>query len=175
MTGDQYIYGFLTTGRKETGSWSVEGQPSETIYNATVNVKSDGKTASDGWENPKSLDLWGSTGDHSFTNDPGGVAVSLDTFQGGSKVAGYVTLKELGGVRRSDFDMDAKTVTTSDMVLPISEHVVCWNENTNDWFNAKDPMEAVNEARAFADTVTIYYDKAPEDGGKVRMIVVEKD
>ena len=175
VTGDQYIYGFLTTGRKETGSWSVEGQPSETIYNATVNVKSDGKTASDGWENPKSLDLWGSTGDHSFTNDPGGVAVSLDTFQGGSKVAGYVTLKELGGVRRSDFDMDAKTVTTSDMVLPISEHVVCWNENTNDWFNAKDPMEAVNEARAFADTVTIYYDKAPEDGGKVRMIVVEKD
>ena len=32
-------------------------------------------------------------------------------------------------------------------------------------------MEAVNLARAFSDNLTIYYDKAPEDGGKIRIIV----
>ena len=106
-------------------------------------------------------------------NTPGGIAASLDTFNSSNKLAGYVTLQKLEGVRRSDFDMEAKTVTTTDMVLPISEHVVCYNKATENWFDAEDPMDALNQARAFSDDITIYYDKAPEDGGKVRLVVVE--
>ena len=164
VTGDLYTYGFLTTGTKSSSSAFGE------IVNPTITVNTDNKTASDGWVN-KEMTLYGSA-DVRY-NTPGGIAASLDAFEGSNKLAGYVTLQKLEGVRRSDFDMDAKTVTTSDMVLPISEHVVCYNKSTENWFDAKDPMDALNQARAFSDDITIYYDKAPEDGGKVRMVVVK--
>ena len=34
-------------------------------------------------------------------------------------------------------------------------------------------MTNLNQARAFSDNMTLYYDRAPEDGGKVRMVVVQ--
>ena len=65
------------------------------------------------------------------------------------------------------------TVTTTDMVLPISQHVVCYNKTTGQWFpEAATPREALERARAYSDNLTIYYDKAPQDGGKVRVVVV---
>ena len=92
-------------------------------------------------------------------------------------LGGYVELLS-ADVRSSDFDVDAMTVTTSSMVLPISDRVMCYNETTEEWFsvgegkNDEDYVKALNLARAFSDSATIYYDKAPDQGGKVRLVVV---
>ena len=100
-----------------------------------------------------------------------GIAATLD----GKKLAGSVELIKVSGVSRSAFDMEAQTVTTPNMVLPISDDVQCYNKTTKTWFGGEDtdPMDALNLARAFSETLTVYYDKAPEDGGKVRVVVAE--
>ena len=93
-------------------------------------------------------------------------------------LGGYVELLS-ADVRSSDFDVDAMTVTTNSMVLPISDRVMCYNETTKEWFSVgdgktdEDYVKALNLARAFSDSATIYYDKAPDQGGKVRIVEVK--
>ena len=159
VTGDLYTYGFMSKGTMTTPSSMGE------IVNSTVIVTTSDKNGE------TKLELVG--GVEVPRNAIGGVVASLNTLQDKNKIAGYVFLKELDGVHRSAFDMKAKTVTTTDMVLPISDSVVCYNKTTKQWFTAEDPMDALNQARAFSDNITIYYDRTPEDGGKVRMVVVQ--
>ena len=159
VTGDQYTYGFMSKGTVTTPSSMGD------ITNATVIVTSVDKSSETQLELVGGVDV--------PRNAIGGVVASLNTLEGKNKIGGYVFLKELKGVRRSAFDMTAKTVTTTDMVLPISDKVVCYNSTTKQWFTAEDPMDALNQARAFSDNITIWYDRAPEDGGKVRMVVVQ--
>lgn len=160
VTGDLYTYGFMSKG-----TWKTDSSLGE-IVNSTVIVTTSGK------DEGTKLELVG--GVEVPRNAVGGVVASLNTLKDGpAKIAGYVFLKELDGVRRSAFDMKAKTVTTTDMVLPISDSVVCYNKTTKQWFTAEDPMDALNQARAFSDNITIYYDRTPEEGGKVRMVVVQ--
>ena len=106
---------------------------------------------------------------------PVGITASLDEVDGVPKLAGWVELKAVENVPRSAFDMAENpgegvapigTVTTSDMILPVAGNVVCYNKTTKTWFASLD------EARAYADTLTIYYDRAPQEGGKVRLVVV---
>ena len=101
--------------------------------------------------------------------------ITLTATLDGKKLAGSVELIKVSGVSRSAFDMEAQTVTTPNMVLPISDDVQCYNKTTKTWFGGEDtdPMDALNLARAFSETLTVYYDKAPEDGGKVRVVVAE--
>ena len=159
VTGDLYTYGFMSKGTMTTSSSMGE------ITNATVTVTSVDKGSKSEVELIGGVDV--------PRDAVGGVAASLSTLNGKNRIAGYVFLKELKGVRRSAFDMTAKTVTTTDMVLPISDSVVCYNRTTKQWFTDADPMNNLNQARAFSDNITIYYDRAPEDGGKVRMVVVQ--
>lgn len=159
VTGDLYTYGFMSKGTMTTPSSMGE------IVNSTVIVTTSDKNGE------SKLELVG--GVEVPRNAVGGVVASLNILQGKNKIAGYVFLNELEGVRRSAFDMKAKTVTTTDMVLPISEQVVCYNKTTGKWFTAEDPMDALNQARAFSDNMTIYYDRTPEEGGKVRVVVVK--
>ena len=159
VTGDLYTYGFMSKGTMTTPSSMGE------IVNSTVIVTTSDKNGE------TKLELVG--GVEVPRNAIGGVVASLNTLQDKNKIAGYVFLKELDGVRRSAFDMKAKTVTTTDMVLPISDSVVCYNKTTKQWFTAEDPMDALNQARAFSDNITIYYDRTPENGGKVRVVVVQ--
>lgn len=160
VTGDLYTYGFMSKGTMETSSSMGP------IINSTVIVTTSDKSGE------SKLELVG--GVEVPRNAVGGVVASLNTLKDGpAKIAGYVFLKEQDGVRRSAFDMKAKTVTTTDMVLPISDNVVCYNKTTKQWFTAEDPMDALNQARAFSDNITIYYDRTPEDGGKVRVVVVQ--
>lgn len=161
VTGDLYTYGFMSKG-----TWKTDSSLGE-IVNSTVIVTTSGK------DEGTKLELVG--GVEVPRNAVGGVVASLNTLKDGpAKIAGYVFLKELDGVRRSAFDMKAKTVTTTDMVLPISDNVVCYNKTTGKWFaEHEEAMDNLNEARAFSDNITIYYDRTPEDGGKVRMVVVQ--
>ena len=75
------------------------------------------------------------------------------------------------------FDMDEMTVTVRGAVIPVADRVMCYNDTTDTWFTVgsdaeeEDYKDALNRARAFSDTVTVYYDKAPDQGGKVRVVV----
>lgn len=161
VTGELYTYGFIWKGEEEIGGNLPDGTP---ITNPVVYLDAAGeKNEAYLVGHTNNLDL----------KKPGGVVPSLSKLDGHSKLAGYMVLKEVKNVHRSAFDMESKTLSLPDMTLPISSKVVCYNKANQRWFTAEDPMDALNQARAYAETMTIYYDKAPEDGGKVRMVVVE--
>ena len=96
---------------------------------------------------------------------PGGVAYNAK-----GNIAATVTLQSLSHVARSAFDPEEMTVTVAGVSYPISDAVQCYNKTTKTWFSSgKEGMEA---ARAYSDDLTLYYDRTPAEGGKIRMIVV---
>ncbi len=97
-------------------------------------------------------------------NTPGGVA-----YDSKDNIAATVSLQSLSGVARSAFDTEEMTVTVGGVLYPVSETVQCYNKTTKTWFKpGKEGMEA---ARAYSDDLTLYYDRSPAEGGKIRMIV----
>jgi hypothetical protein len=104
---------------------------------------------------------------YTFTeNAAAGVAV----YNKESGLVRIVELLKVTGISRSAFtvaDNGSTTVELPSMVLPVSDEVICYNAKTGIWFDKLD------EARAFAEKLTVYYDKLPDNGGKVRIVVVE--
>lgn len=160
VTGDQYTYGFAKKG-------TVTGSSSSMSYsNTCVSVEIGNDTYSDQLI----------TGAAITENMPIGITASLDEIDGFHKLSNWVTLKAVENVPRSAFELNEYinpeskapigTVTTRDMVLPVAGNVLCYNKTTKSWFASLD------EARAYSDTLTIYYDRAPQEGGKVRLVVV---
>lgn len=154
VTGDGYTYGFLTAGQTVTDYW--DGEP---IYNSTLTVTGKGE----------SLTLLGSK-TLPRENVPGGIAASLNRLGDFPKLAGYVVLQALEDVPRTAFETrSGRTyVVHQGTAWPVADGVICYNEVTGTWF------ESLAQARAFSDTLTLYYDKAPGEGGKIRMVIVEK-
>lgn len=146
VTGDCYEYGFLKLNKIETGS--IFGD----IVNRAVAVRNSDNP------NPGESDGW-LTGYDFRDGQPGGAAKGLD-----DKAAGVVTLNELKGVHRSDFyTHDGKTyLNFGGKVYQVSEEVQCYNQRAKDWF------DTLNEARAFSDDLTAYYDTL---GNRVRIVV----
>lgn len=98
-------------------------------------------------------------------NVPGGVAYTAD-----GKVAATVYLTAITGVTRASFDMDDMTVTVAGVSWPVSDKVQCYNNSTKTWFA---PGEAgLEAARAYADQLTLYYDRPATQGGKIRLVVI---
>lgn len=162
ITGDQYTYGFI----RFTSAEDTDPEDVDSISNATISV-----TNSEG------------TGEallcgHSYSSSvPGGIAASTATGQDGSHVlAGYVKLKMMKNVSTDTLNLDAQTLSLTNIVYPIADNVQCYNDTTKAWFTVPeggDAMDALSQARAYADTMTVYYDKAPSEGGKIRLVVVE--
>ena len=160
VTGDQYTYGFAKKGTVTGGSSSMS------YSNTCVSVEIGNNTYSDQLI----------TGAAITENMPIGITASLDEIDGFHKLSNWVTLKAVENVPRSAFELNEYinpeskapigTVTTRDMVLPVAGNVLCYNKTTKSWFASLD------EARAYSDTLTIYYDRAPQEGGKVRLVVV---
>lgn len=164
VTGDQYTYGIAETGEVSGGSFGEE-----TIVNASVKVNSGGTDS-------EMLITGANIKNGSFI----GIAASLDTVnKSNHKLANWVELKSVTGVSRADFELNGVTpgkdnpttpigtITTSNMIIPIAGNVACYNRTTKKWFASLD------EARAYSNSLTIYYDRTPEEGGKVRLVVVE--
>ena len=98
-------------------------------------------------------------------NVPGGVAYTVD-----GKVAATVYLTAIEKVDRASFDMEEMTVTVAGVSWPVSDKVQCYNKSTKTWFA---PGEAgLEAARAYADQLTLYYDRPANEGGKIRMVVI---
>ena len=160
-TGDQYTYGLAEKGRDAENSGG-----GLSAMNPTIHVTYGDKKQSD--------DLI--TGAAIKEGLPVGISASLEKIGSDSKLANWVELKSLTKVSRSAFDMDDNaeggiapigTVTAGGMVLPIAGNVICYNKTTKGWF------DSLNDARAYSDSLTVYYDRAPQEGGKVRLVVVE--
>lgn len=91
----------------------------------------------------------------SFAN--GAVGGVVGTSEG--KVASLVLLTAVEDLTRADFD-------GSDSVagIPIASDVKVYNAVTETWVT-------LSQAKAFTDTFTAYYDREPEQGGQIRVIV----
>lgn len=177
-TGDAYEYGYFEYTREKTervpeyeknpdgtykegpdGNWIISGYHTETTAAPTLCVK---QADSSGKETTtQAANFLGSV----RTNIPGGIAYNAK-----GKIAATVALESLTNVKRSAFDSEEMTVTVAGISYPISDKVQCYNKTTKTWF--KPGEEGMEAARAYSDDLTLYYDRAPEDGGKIRMIVI---
>ena len=98
-------------------------------------------------------------------NSYGGVVLSTD----GTRVLAAVQLTRINGVGRSDFktEGDETTVTIDGVTYPVADNVQCYNAAAGEWFKSLD------DARRFAASLTVYYDRDPAKGGKIRIVVAE--
>ena len=158
VTGDCYQYGFLVYQSKEVPFTDLDGTQSSYTRN-TVSVRQGG---SDGKETV-------STPVQTIASFRTGAAGGLAVVNG--KLAGWVELTALKGIHRSAFDVDEMTLTTTDNIWPVSEKVECYNKTTGEWYAPGE--EGLACAIAFSDALTVYYDKAPDQGGKIRLVVAE--
>ena len=167
VTGDCYDYGMIyyrAAGYEESKDDGSEGSYQNGEIRVTNGSHTDGVSY-----------VVGSV-DGAKTNRMGGVAGSLDQLDGKNRMAAFMPLNEAKGIRRAQFDTDAMLLTTNSMVIPISDAVECYNKTTGAWYELGkdgDHKAALNLALAFSDDITVYYDRSPEEGGKVRIVVVE--
>ncbi len=163
VTGDRYDYGFLRVIPRSSGE---EGGQTLTYVTVSNTLQPNG-----------SAELLLNSQEELSHIRAGGIVVGPTRVDGKVTLGGYVELLS-AKVKSSAFDMDTMTVTTNSMIIPISDRVMCYNEATKEWFsvgegkNDEDYVKALNLARAFSDNVTIYYDKTPDQGGKIRLVVV---
>lgn len=159
VTGDQYAYGFYSynDGRGGTDDEEVINPDLEDdgffAPEGTVTIRNSGK-----YNTVETL----YTSDSYRDGAAGGLVASRD-----GTVAASVDLKMLKNVSRHDFfTKDGITyVTVKDVTYPVSKEVECYNRPAKVWF------DSLTEARAFSDNLTLYYDRSPEEGGKIRLIV----
>ena len=167
VTGDRYEYGFFKV-TTEGGQTDSDGNTTQRMdYVSIINALTPNGSSNLLMNNGESL----------RNNTAGGIVTGPARTDGKVTLGGFVELQSVD-VKSSAFDVDAMTVTTNSMVIPISDRVMCYNETTKEWFsvgegkNDEGYVKALNLARAFSENVTIYYDKTPDQGGKVRLVVV---
>lgn len=166
VTGDLYEYGFL---KFNVGDTYMEDGAEYKSSPDTLTVKNSAHP--DGGAGY-------ATTDRPRNNTAGGVVASLTRSVSGSiqRLESYVTLTAAKQVSSAAFNMTDKTVTIDGEVYPVAKGVECYNQQTKSWFTStsdEDNYDALNAARAFAQTLTVYYDKSPDQGGKIRLVVVE--
>ena len=170
VTGDRYQYGdiyYQAAGMQETEN--ADGTVSSAYQNGTIRVIN-------GTTGPGGLSCVVGTVPEAQGKRIGGIAQSLDTLNGQHRLAGFMPLTSADGIRRSQIDTSTMVLTTNEMVLPISSQVQIYSEATGGWYtvskdaSAKDNLE---RALAFSNDMTVYYDRTPGEGGKVRIIVLE--
>jgi hypothetical protein len=154
VTGDLYTYGFVSTG-------------TVTDDNNTPDDKSDDKKTN-------YITLKNAAGTVSYTTRysysyKDKVAGGVSVYNTEQNLAVMIELTKAAAISRSAFTVtdEGTTVELPGFVMPVSDKVVCYNAQNGAWFASLD------EARAFSDRLTVYYDRIPTEGGKVRLIVVE--
>ena len=153
-TGDAYTYGYFSYTRAEENEEGDVVRPAQLCVRMADSKGAETRSAQGGFLGTVRSDA------------AGGVAYAAD-----GRISATVLLQSLPGIKRSAFDPEAMTVTVAGIAYPISEQVQCYNKATKTWFTpGKEGMES---ARAYSDNLTLYYDRTPENGGKIRLIVVD--
>lgn len=96
-----------------------------------------------------------------------GLAAALKDANGTPRVESLVVLQNAGSVRRNAFREDS--VTVGGVSYPLSGDIdhLCYNAKSKTWFKSLDA------ALAYSSRLSVYYDKSPDQGGKIRLVVVE--
>lgn len=187
VTGDCYEYGLIYY--QPAGLYDVEpsdsdeeeeGDKPKTEYrNGVISVKSGAHLNGDDYQ------CVVGTVEGAQSGRMGGIARSLDRISTGSvgsggvtagdfRLAGYMPLKSMSGLNRTQFDLETMTMTTNEIVLPISENVQIYYEEQDHWYEDKEgSTDELRKALTYTGTLTVYYDRTPEEGGKVRILIVE--
>ncbi len=159
VTGDQYEYGFAVYTPAADSYGAIQ------TNNPHVSVRYGNGTES------QSQQLVCGT---QFRKDELiGIAASLETIKEEQKLGRYVRLTEAEGVTRADYDPDNHTLRVGSEIFPISREVWCYNETTGHWFEGEDGYARFELARAYAEELTVYYDNSPQNGGKIRFVIVQ--
>lgn len=153
VTGDRYDYGIL----RQVALESEDMEPGKTISNRAVSVI-----------NSKNVNGTAAVfaGNIPFQGEaPGGVAFSAD----GKSAEAIVQLTEVRNVKRSAFYVrnDVTYVSVNGAEFPVASSVQCYNRQGKTWFAGLD------DARAFSETLSVYYDRPASEGGKIRVVVAE--
>lgn len=151
-TGEAYLYGKLNVWSTYTGT-DANGKEKQTQHYSISNA-----AHPDGYgdyEPAIKVDALGYVG----------ILVSTD----GKYLTALTGLTARKGVRRSAFYSrnDAAYLDFGSRAVRVSDGVQCYNQATGVWFASLD------EARAYSDNLTVYYDKTPETGGQIRIVVAE--
>lgn len=187
-TGDLYTYGIAKVERKEEtmgGAPSTEdedskgGEGSEEggggSSGATVTVVNTYTTVS----NSTGKDVVKVIGGTTYKNNQFiGLAASVTAGQEGeySRSAGSVPLKSVPNkVTPSNFNLNTGIFFSGSIQLPISDEVQCYNAQTKTWFGAGSEtataMDNLRACLAYSSNLTVWYDRDPGQGGKVRVVV----
>ncbi|MGE4484385.1 MAG: S-layer homology domain-containing protein [Oscillospiraceae bacterium] len=140
-TGRSYEYGKLTVGTVTTGEGDLESE------NRAIGVINSADSVT--------YYIY-SSANSSCEGEWGGVASN------GVRAIKNVLLTSLK-CTRSDFSGDC--VIVGSKTIPIASDVVVYIEDTDTW------GVTLSEARTYSDDLTAYYDKTPQTGGMVRVIV----
>lgn len=104
-----------------------------------------------------------------------GLAPSVNQMDGTPRSAGSVALKSVAKVSPSNFNLTTGIFFSGSIQLPISNEVQCYNAQTKTWFGAGDekatPMDNLRACLAYSSSLTVWYDRDPAQGGKVRVVV----
>ena len=146
-TGDAYQYGYFRTEK---------GADEEAAGTLCVRMAD-----SDGKETVSPAGIYMG----SVPDTPGGLA--LDS---GRMVAAVLPLQSATQVSRSQLDPEEMTAMVSGVLFPIAEGVQVYNKSAKAWF--VPGKEGVEAARVYAETMTLWYDRSPNEGGKIRLIEV---
>ena len=166
VTGDRYQYGeiyYRPAGPQEIKN--PDGTVTQEYQNGEIRVRNG------------SGDVTYTVGrvEDAKSGKMGGIAGSLSKIEDNYLMAGFMAVQSVKGIRRAQFDLDTMTLTTNEMVLPISSQVQCYNKTTGQWYSVSEGnyLENLKLALAFCDDITVYYDRSPDQGGKVRIVEVK--
>lgn len=152
MTGDCYTYGVVSKFTSGSG-----GSGMYDFTNSGIVLENGGGETS----------LVCSAAYEKYEGKYMGFTASLSTVDGTARVGSLLVLQNAGSVRRSAFTEDS--VKVSGKIYPLDERIddLCYNAKTDQWFASLD------EALAYSSRLTVYCDKSPEQGGKIRLVVIE--
>ena len=122
-----------------------------------------------------------------------GLAASVEKLTGTdyNRHAASVALKSVEKVSPSNFNLTTGLFFSGSIELPISDDVQCYNAQTKKWFGASSTQGSASGETSSGETVsggtssldnlraclsyssnlTVYYDRDPGQGGKVRVVV----
>lgn len=154
VTGDLYTYGMAEIGKTGMGN------------HTTTVTNSEGENGGN-----SSLPTVGGT---SYNKGQFiGLVPSITTVDSHSRAADSVLLKSVEKVSLANFNLNTMLFFSGSIELPISEDVQCYNAQTKTWFGAGTENSAMDNLRAclaYSSSLTVYYDRDPAQGGKVRVV-----
>lgn len=145
VTGDRYTYGYISISSVE-----VNGGSFSNYTNKTLSITYSGgstKATTTGYLSSNNGDL-------------GGIVLDED-----GNLAAYTLLTSLGEVSRSAFS-DTDSVVVDGVRITIADDVQVYNKDTKSWMT-------LTLALTYVDTLTCYYDRPVDEGGKVRVIIID--